>query len=77
MEMTPQQIDAARTKAEINRQVTRCFSPEYFAHMEKVALEQHPPVFRTTVAVPTELRVIPPPPAKPKRQPKIKQHVLP
>lgn len=77
MELTPQQIDAARTQAEIDRQVRRHFSSQELARMEKRALVKHPPVFRQTQPVPPAIRKAELEMLKPKRQTKRKQHVLP
>lgn len=78
MELTPQQIDEACTEAEIARQVKHSFAtPLRLAAMEKRALKEHPPVFRQTVPVPPMIRNAETELVKPKRQPKIKKHVLP
>lgn len=77
MEMTPQQIDAARTQAEIDRQVNQSLVTMPHDATEKRALKQHPPVFRSTQPVPTLIRNVGVQLAKAKRQPIIKKHVLP
>jgi hypothetical protein len=81
MEVTPQQIDAARTQAEIDRRLKQSLASLPHDATEQRALETHPPVFRTTRPVPTALRNPTVEPegraALPRRQPKIKKHVLP
>lgn len=45
--MTPQQIDAARDQAEIDRQIKRSFAtPLDLAKLEKAALKKYPPLSR-------------------------------
>ena len=74
--MTPQQIDEARTQAEISRQVDRSFVSLDHEETEKLALEKHPPVFRRTEPVPPEIRNLAAKLVKLK-QPKRKKHILP
>jgi hypothetical protein len=77
MELTPQQIDAARTEAEIDRQVKQSLASMPHDATEKRALAKHPPVFRSTQPVPPLIRNAEVQLAKAKRPPKIKKHVLP
>jgi hypothetical protein len=57
IELSPQEIDAARTAAEIDRQVRRSMlSPKAASALEKRALALHPPIFRVTQPVPASLR---------------------
>lgn len=77
MEVTPQQIDAARTQAEIDRKVKQSLVGLPHAQTEKRALAQHPPVFRSTPPVPPSIRNAGVQLVKLKRQPKVKKHVLP
>lgn len=75
--MTPQEIDTARTKAEIERQAKQSLASMSHDVTEKLALKQHPPVFRTTQPVPPLIRNAGAMLAKSKRQPKMRKHVLP
>ena len=75
--MTPQQIDAARTQAEIERQVNQSLASMPHDETEKRALVQHPPVFRKTQPVPPTIRNVGAKLIQSERQPKIKKHVLP
>jgi hypothetical protein len=79
MEMTPQEIDAARLAAEIDRQVRHSMlSPRAANALEKRALALHPPpLFRVTQPVPAPLRQAEVEMLKPLRSPKRKKHVLP
>ena len=56
MEATPQEIDEARTQAEIKRQLASTIPARHLAAVEKRALAEHPPVFRTTQPVPQPIR---------------------
>ena len=78
MELTPQAIDAARTAAEIDRQVrASMLTPRAAATLEKRALVQHPPGSRVTYPVPPAIRNVGVQLAKLKRPAKVKKHVLP
>jgi hypothetical protein len=76
MEYSPQELAELRLNAEIKRQVARHVPQGTWTRMENRALENHPPLFRSTVPVPEAVKNIGVKIIQ-SRMPKRKRHVLP
>ena len=79
METTPEKINAHRHQQDIARHLARhIYTDAEFDELERKALKLHPPLFRSTKPVSSELRAAEVQFVKrSQREPKRKQHVLP